>query len=978
MNPAEQFRDALRAAGLTPPDRIEPGHFHRFPGIGKSNGNTAGWCKLFADERGGVFGDYASGLSEQWQAERDSGKQTQAERAAFREQVRKAQAESAAQRERDCEATAQRARKEWDAATPGGDDHPYLLRKGVRAHGLRVASDGQLLVPMRDAAGELRSLQRIAPDLPAEGQSNKRYLPGPATPGCYHAIGSLDGAAAICIVEGYVTGASVFEATGLPVAVAFDAGRLLAVAQALRAKFPSMPIVLCADDDHRTEGNPGLAKAYEAARDVRGTLAVPDFGPERADRQTDFNDMATARGPDAVRLAVVTTWPLFVANNDSWALLTEACHQTPESDHSRAWELSGEVETYFNRDDPGQFHHMAAAAAKIFAMAGPRAQKAPQSDDHDADDVPPPEPQGDAVEGDPAKPSSLIPALEDRPRFSVLDDWVKQGSENFRPGVWYFGPPDKEGNTSNTWICSPLHILAVTFDGQENNYGRLLRFRNTNKRWREWAMPMELLKGSGEELRGELLGMGVEIDPSPKARYMLSSFLQAQPPKPRMHCALQVGWCKGAFVLPDVVIGPGADGITFQRGERIQEEFTTAGTLEGWKSEIAAMAIGNPLLTMGLSASFAGPLLDRCHLESGGVHFTGDSSTGKTTITECAASTWGGKNYSRGWSATANGMEGAAAMFNDCLLVLDEINQANPREVGAIVYALANGTGKQRAGRTGYARAVTRWRSFVMSTGEKSIETVMAGGDIRINAGQAVRLLNLPAKRMFGVYDELHGLSCGAALSDALKRSVLEHHGHAGRAFLERLTRDTRDMALLLEQVKALPMFRAHDGQEKRAAARFALIGMAGELATEYGLTGWKDEQALEAAKMTFDLWRATRGGGNDEQRQVVHQVRDFIERHGDARFSNVDERDSLVVIRDRAGWWKETDGVRTYLLTAGGMAEAIKGFELKQALDVLQEVGALPPTGQDGKRQQPRKIAGRVVKVYSINPEQLEGNHGA
>jgi putative DNA primase/helicase len=81
-----QFRDAIQRAGLSPPDTIEPGRFYRFPGDGKRNGNTAGWCKLFDDGRGGIFGDFSSDTVESWQAERPQSL-TPAEREAFRRQV---------------------------------------------------------------------------------------------------------------------------------------------------------------------------------------------------------------------------------------------------------------------------------------------------------------------------------------------------------------------------------------------------------------------------------------------------------------------------------------------------------------------------------------------------------------------------------------------------------------------------------------------------------------------------------------------------------------------------------------------------------------------------------------------------------------------------------------------------------------------------------------------------------------------------
>lgn len=290
-----QFRDAMRAAGLEPPDVIEPGKLHRFPGVGKRNGNTAGWCKLFDDGLGGSFGDWSSGFSENWQAKREKPFST-AEREAFKRHVAEAQAQAEAERKaRQAEAAA-KAVAIWNAAAPAPGDHPYLVRKGIQAHGTRL-HNGALLIPMREG-GELHSLQFIGPD------GDKRFLPGGRVAGCYFSIGSTQGAVALCIAEGFATGATIQQATGHPVAVAFNAGNLKAVAQAMRARFPALPLIVCADDDADTEGNPGLTKANDAAQAVGGLLAVPDFGHERPPGATDFNDMAAARGMDAVRDAI--------------------------------------------------------------------------------------------------------------------------------------------------------------------------------------------------------------------------------------------------------------------------------------------------------------------------------------------------------------------------------------------------------------------------------------------------------------------------------------------------------------------------------------------------------------------------------------------------------------------------------------------------------------------------------------------------
>lgn len=601
---------------------------------------------------------------------------------------------------------------------------------------------------------------------------------------------------------------------------------------------------------------------------------------------------------------------------------------------------------------------MSAEVAVIHADAAPLAEMIERAAD-----------SGDTAE------SVRFPAEEDRPCWRIYDERGKlESGRNVRSGVYMHGmtaaKKDAPSVPLDTWVCGPLHIEAQTFDGAENNFGRLLRFKTTAGRWRQWAMPMELLRGDGSDLRGELLAMGLELDP--EQRHALARYLQDRPPNKRVRCALQVGWCGTSFVLPDAVIGPDANNVIFQSGERAHEEHGQGGTLEGWRDEIAARAPGNPLLLLALAGAFAGPLMKRTNTEGGGLHFVGDSSTGKTTMLEAACSVWGGPSYRRSWRATANGMEGAAALFNDCLLALDEISECDPREVGAIVYMLGNGRGKQRASRTGAARPVMHWQSFIVSTGERTIATTMADGGHRTKAGQSVRLLDMPAARRFGCFDDLNGFPSGTALSDAIKRSAATHYGRAGRAFLERLAHDPRDMAAYLEEFKTLPAFNPDDaeGQDKRAASRFALLALAGELATAYGITGWDEGAATDAAAQSFAAWRAMRGKGNDERRQVLDKLAGFLERHGDARFS--DWTQDNATIRDRAGWWRDEDGARVYLFNADGLREALKGFDFKRALDLLEEVGAIPEPGADGKRARFMRIGGRGLKLYPVTADRL------
>jgi phage/plasmid primase-like uncharacterized protein len=294
MKMIEQFRDAIRAAGIEPPSEIvADGGLHRFATNGK-RGDDAGWYIFHSDGiPAGAFGCWRMGISQKWRADigRTLTAQEQAEHCAKVEAIR---------RERDAEKKRRRAeaRKEsaaiWNDSHRANENHQYLRRKRVRAHGVHV-HEGRIVVPLRDERGEMHSLQFI------DDNGEKQFLTGGRVTGCYFSTGEMTEGLPICVAEGFATAATIHESTGYPVAVAFNAGNLEPVAKVLRAKFPEVTLIICADDDVKTEGNPGLAKAKAAALAVRGKLAMPDFGGDRPEGATDFNDLAALRGPAAVK-----------------------------------------------------------------------------------------------------------------------------------------------------------------------------------------------------------------------------------------------------------------------------------------------------------------------------------------------------------------------------------------------------------------------------------------------------------------------------------------------------------------------------------------------------------------------------------------------------------------------------------------------------------------------------------------------------
>lgn len=289
-----QFCDAIRSFGLEPPNTIVTGKIYRFPGIGKRNGNKAGWCQLFSDGLGGCFGDWSSGLSEHWQVSQNK-LLTPREQDSFQRHVAVARAKAEAEQKARHNTASLRAVAIWKKATPVNGNHTYLVRKGIQPYGVRIQGR-LLLIPLR-IGDKLHSIQFI------EADGKKRFMTGGRVKGCYFLIGNFSSAKTLSIAEGFATGATIHQATGYPVAVAFNAGNLLAVAKSMRERFPKLPIILCADDD-AIDGNPGITKATEASQAVGGLLAVPDFGKDRPDGVTDFNDLAALSGLEVVRHAI--------------------------------------------------------------------------------------------------------------------------------------------------------------------------------------------------------------------------------------------------------------------------------------------------------------------------------------------------------------------------------------------------------------------------------------------------------------------------------------------------------------------------------------------------------------------------------------------------------------------------------------------------------------------------------------------------
>lgn len=213
--------------------------------------------------------------------------------AEYAERQRAFEEKAAADRANAARLASNRAKGQWAAASEeGAGTHPYLVRKGVVAEGLRVDGEGQLLIPMRHYSLEgarLVGLQKISP------AGEKRYNKGLDKIGAGFLLGNAIDASIIATGEGYATcqsarmGAALCETYShdLPVMVAFDAGNIIHIARKLRADFPKAHLLFLADDDFQLE-----LRYEERLREDFGIDPVPAIDGEWRKVKTARGDLA--------------------------------------------------------------------------------------------------------------------------------------------------------------------------------------------------------------------------------------------------------------------------------------------------------------------------------------------------------------------------------------------------------------------------------------------------------------------------------------------------------------------------------------------------------------------------------------------------------------------------------------------------------------------------------------------------------------
>ena len=568
----------------------------------------------------------------------------------------------------------------------------------------------------------------------------------------------------------------------------------------------------------------------------------------------------------------------------------------------------------------------------------------------------------------------------ERPCWGTYENWVvNEAGRKLRPGVYWHGfkraaadddSDESARSISDDWLATPMTVIARTTNSDDGSEGRLLRLL-TDSGYKEWIIPMEVFGGSGEDARRALFGMGAIIAPRKRGQFM--EYLLEQRPEQTITTTARPGWhASGAFVLPHRTIG--SDTVRYQAGARSLNLYSTSGTLEQWQDEVAVKCAGNPVLTLAIGCALAGPLLSLVGVVGGGVHLVGDSSSGKSLAQLVGSSVWGDPGvFAASWDMSKGGLEIEASSRNDTILPMDEIKRADPKQVQAMAYSLANGQGKGTMTREREGRPKLTWRLLALSSGERSLSEHAAISGNAAHAGAELRMVDVNAgTRTHRAFDQLHGLE-GADFHRLLTVAVGHQHGHLGPKFVERLLAANDLPGLLQDFAQVRAQFVEDNAQAGRVADRFAVIALAGEMAIAYGLLPWTAGNALADCQLLYGEWLSRVGSGNAEDRQILAGVLDFIDKHGSSRFSNVDEPTPDAKVFNRAGYWELVGSKRLYLFNKSALVEAAHGYGISRIIKALEGAGAIVGRDTDRKTKNYRLPGGGQARLYVVDPATMD-----
>ncbi|WP_282807867.1 TOPRIM and DUF927 domain-containing protein [Hafnia alvei] len=495
--------------------------------------------------------------------------------------------------------------------------------------------------------------------------------------------------------------------------------------------------------------------------------------------------------------------------------------------------------------------------------------------------------------------------IQSEPTKGHKENDLKPYVDKRREGLYWIEPKldssTKEILEKESWLSTLVNVVGVGEDDAERYLILAWTPEGTDKERIE-AIP---LRDIGEkEGWARMKSGGMLITAKSGLRSLLADHLQRSGNRELWSIANATGWQYGAYIMPDAsIIGRPERPVLFNGRSAAAKGYCVKGTVESWKGSVAKLAYRNPSMMLGIACALSAPLIGLAGADGFGVHLFGGSSAGKTTTANAASSVYGEPDALKlTWYSTALGLVNEAAAHNDGFMPLDEIGQGgNRRAVAESAYALFNGVGKIQGAKEGGNRDLKRWRAMAFSTGEIDLESYIRADGGKINAGQLVRLLNVPISKA----TEFHGYADGKAHADAMKDGYQNNFGAIGRKWIAYLAEHHEQAVKIVRDserrwLSLLPPEASE--QVRRVASRFAILDAALRLSSD--LTGWDESVSHDALLHSFNAWVSEFGMGNREAKAWVEQATAFLQQFGLSRYlpyPDSDPRD--LPIKNLAGY---------------------------------------------------------------------------
>lgn len=503
--------------------------------------------------------------------------------------------------------------------------------------------------------------------------------------------------------------------------------------------------------------------------------------------------------------------------------------------------------------------------------------------------------------------TAILPADPLDGALRADDENVVARNEHHAPSgnVFYVGKDDLQvviGDKSPIKLCSYIDVEAEGYDRQGGGRCRLVRFADTFGKIRKATVMMSELVKNQNSVLATLADQGLSLyrANAQGGNAHVAEFIRTRDVERYFQTTDSYGWLElgKKFIIPNATFGDADGQETIYNGETEHApQYGQGGTLKQWQDTIGTNAKHSSRVAFAVCMAFASPLLRFTNEGSGGFHLVGKSSMGKTTAIRAGVSVWGQVLEDAGemkvsWNATGNGLELAAKSHTDLPLFIDELGQGENARVDfeQVVYMLGNGVGKRRMTKDAKGSTLSNWRLLFLSAGEYTAAQMMerlrrrdvaTGAEIRMATIDAI-----PVSEELGVFESIPKGMDAKELAATFADFGEKFYGTAGVAFMDALIADVArrgGVEAMREHIaKGVADWvnvhaRHYNGQIQRVAKRFALVAVAGELATEYGVLPWSTGEASNFADACFRSFVENFETSEQKELRLCQGVIDYV-----------------------------------------------------------------------------------------------------